>query len=53
MRFKVYLNAEDNYFPANFDDILASAIYGLLNSISKEYFDNFKFYNFQSNQESH
>lgn len=46
MRFKVYLNAEDNYFPANFDDILASAIYGLLNSISKEYFDNFKFYNF-------
>ena len=46
MRFKVCLNAENNYFPANFDDILASAIYELLNSISKEYFDNFKFYNF-------
>ena len=46
MKFKVFLHSENNYFPSNFDDILASAVYELLDSISKKYFNDFKLYNF-------
>ncbi len=46
MRFKICLHANTNYFPRNFDDILASAIYQQFDSISTKYFNDFRFYNF-------
>ena len=37
---------ENNYFPKNFDDVLATIVYERLDIISKKYFNNFRFYNF-------